>query len=168
MYLLNISSNLNAKFYIGSALTRLNELGDMLVSNIYTSKDRCGSDHDYANCVVCLHSDNALDSLIQVTKELEVLLGRGSIKNKYNQIVVDIDILAQSNKKQCKKPSDYPSKSSSDNSSPQPNDSNWQFIEKRLPLPDEVLWGLQEMATELGIALPNAVKHKPKLADWQF
>lgn len=141
MFLINISSNYNAKFNIGSVLTRLNELGDMYVSSMYRTPDRQGSEHDYANCCIQLHHDQPLDSLYQVVKSLENELGRGSTKGDSQYVVVDIDVLAQ-----------YV-------------EADWQFIPKRLPLTDDACWAL----AELEVTLPNSpTQTSPVLADWQL
>lgn len=149
MFLLNLSSNVNAKFYIGSALTRLNDLGDMYVSSIYKTPDRQGGEYDYANCCIQLNTDITRDALREVTKKLEAELGRGQIRVSESQVVIDIDILAYQ----------------ADGENQTDNAINWQFIEKRLPLTDGECWAI----AELDIEPPNPPKRADAvLASWQL
>lgn len=142
MFLINISSNVNAKFNIGSVLTRINEWGDMYVSSMYRTPDRQGSDYAYANCCIQLHHSATLSSLEADVKALENVLGRGSIAVEPFQVIVDIDILAQMGE-----------------------DNTWQYIEKRLPLSDDACWAL----AELDVPLPNQpICDTPVLSDWQL
>lgn len=148
MYLLNVSSNHRENFFIGTALTQLNELGDMYVSDVFTSPDRAGGSTVFYNCCVQLKTDMALEALITHTKAIETQLGRKQdIKNKNTenkntestetsqtqQMPIDIDVLAKLD-----------------------TAKNWRFLEKRLPLTDDVCWGL----ADLQIAIPDTLKNQ--------
>lgn len=141
-YIFNISSNFNAKFHISVALTRLNEMGDILVTDIFQTADRAGSGDDYFSCCVLLTCHSNRTDMIDKTKHIESLLLR---KHGSQKITIDIDLIAFLATDKAHE--------------------DWQILQKRLPLTEDVCWGL----ADLDINLPEAnIKTTPTLANWQF
>lgn len=142
MFLINISSNHREKFFIGAGLNLLSELGDMYVSAVFSSLDRQGSDTPFYNCCVQLACKLTLDELIAKTKEIEKQLGRKPNDKQSSVMPIDIDVLAH------KETTNEP----------------WQFLEKRLPLTDDVIWGLMDL--EMDFAHVADKTPLPAALDW--
>lgn len=146
MFLINISSNHRQKFFIGSALNLLSDYGDMYVSDVFKSSDRQGGNAEFYNCCLQLTTSMGLEELTTKTKEIEAQLGRKPNDKSSALMPIDIDILAHK----------------------QQEADTWAFLEKRLPLTQDVIWGLSDLTIDFThVDINNSdTSNRPKPENW--
>ncbi len=91
---LGLGSNIDAEINIRSAVAALrSHYGELLISPVYES-EAVGFDGDnFLNLVVGIHTDETIDQLNQVLKQIEDDNGRSREGKKFSSRTLDIDIL---------------------------------------------------------------------------
>lgn len=119
IYAISIASNLDRAQNTQLALTALQHLGSMIISNIYEIPCRDGVGADYWNCACLLESKYTMVEIQALLKQMEIDTGR---KRPSHKISLDMDLIAWGETL-----------------------TDMQFNPKKLPLAHDVIIPIQEI-----------------------
>jgi len=91
---LGLGSNIDAEMNIRAAVSALRKhYGELVISPVYESEAVGFAGDNFLNLVVGVHTDDSIDELNQVLKNIEDDNGRSRSGEKFSSRTLDIDIL---------------------------------------------------------------------------